>query len=335
MNREEDNRQRLPPLAGLYAPNMNPMATDGFYYNPGVNPSIPIVPPSISLNGTAINDFYIVNDSSFAMDSVTPAVVITNSDAFNTTPYVSPHTIRGDSSPTREGRKRRSLSPSYNDRLSVDRSSRSVSPKRDIDSSPSSHAKRHWESWSLNEMNAFFNGLKTCGKDFEQITNGVGTKNYDQVRYFYYRTLNKVMKLLKPNKIDKKDLKDVFNALFCYWDLRKSLRGKEEEYSPDFAMQLTESVSQVCTSFTDGSETPNTTRGRQKGKGKQERDTTTSSQTTINVPMMMEGGQIGMNIPPITIPSFSPPVSIPTLNSPTINIVNDVNYNEPYSASCG
>eukprot|EP01117_Protostelium_nocturnum_P011528 TRINITY_DN4176_c1_g1_i1.p1 TRINITY_DN4176_c1_g1~~TRINITY_DN4176_c1_g1_i1.p1 ORF type:complete len:679 (-),score=265.27 TRINITY_DN4176_c1_g1_i1:20-2056(-) len=131
-----------------------------------------------------------------------------------------------------------------------DQRSRSVSPKRDASSSPSGHAKRGWESWSLEEMDAFFSSLQRDGRDFEKITSNVRTKNYDQVRYFYYRILNKIIKLLKPNKIDKKDPKEVMNALFAFWELKKAAKNKDEEYTPAFASALKERIAMTSQSMT-------------------------------------------------------------------------------------
>jgi hypothetical protein len=78
--------------------------------------------------------------------------------------------------------------------------------------------------------------LKEVGKDFDSLTKKIQTKNYEQVRHFYYRLLKKINKLLKPVgcAIDKSSPVEVLNAILSYWDTKKSsisLDGKGEEES--------------------------------------------------------------------------------------------------------
>jgi len=95
--------------------------------------------------------------------------------------------------------------------------------------------KRVWESWNAQETEAFFQSLKELGKDFDAITKKIQTKNYEQVRHFYYRVLKKINKLLKPIgfPIDKSSPLEVLNAILSYWDTKKSVmhsgEGKGEE----------------------------------------------------------------------------------------------------------
>lgn len=43
--------------------------------------------------------------------------------------------------------------------------------------------KRGWESWTIDEKDRFFNAIKDLGRDFDNITERVGTKNYEQVHF--------------------------------------------------------------------------------------------------------------------------------------------------------
>ncbi|PRP88072.1 protein cramped-like [Planoprotostelium fungivorum] len=239
--------------------------------------------PDISINGIK-QELFIVTDASnydgnHGPPTFMPQMMTNNwfqSDPQQSTLFIANNNqLQSERQP--DGRKRRSLSADVSKEASSVGRSRSVSPKRDSSSSPSGHTKRGWESWSLEEMEAFFNGLRAHGRDFEQITNSVKTKNYDQVRYFYYRILNKTLKLLKPNKIDKKDIKEVMNALFCFWELRRAVRGKDEEYSPEFAQQLKDKIAQTSASITFGAEDEGE-RGRQ-GKSK---DVSTNRSESFN-----------------------------------------------------
>jgi len=96
--------------------------------------------------------------------------------------------------------------------------------------------KRTWDSWSYTEMNDFFSCLESRGKAFDELTENVKTKTYSQVRYFYYRILNKVSKYIKPKRINKKDQEQVINALLLFWELKKQFNDLDnKERTKEFA----------------------------------------------------------------------------------------------------
>ena len=102
-------------------------------------------------------------------------------------------------------------------------------------------AKRQWESWGKAEKDTFFEALQEYGKDFDKICNFLATKhkkrgdppaqikNKDQVRHFYYRTLNKISKYLPADQQSESDNhKRMFielKGLICYGELRKKTCG--------------------------------------------------------------------------------------------------------------
>ncbi|XP_001631610.2 mucin-12 isoform X2 [Nematostella vectensis] len=103
--------------------------------------------------------------------------------------------------------------------------------------------KRQWESWVNRDKNAFFKALHDYGKDFDKIQSFIATKhkrrgdplnlvkNKDQVRHFYYRTLNKILKYIPEDKQPtgetdphQRTTNELF-ALMCYGEMRKKVCG--------------------------------------------------------------------------------------------------------------
>lgn len=107
--------------------------------------------------------------------------------------------------------------------------------------------KRQWESWGLEDKNAFFDALHEHGKDFDKIQVILQTrhkrrgdpknliKNKDQVRHFYYRTLNKISKYVPKDKQFTTETdphqKTVLElrSLTCFGELRKRVGGLGEK----------------------------------------------------------------------------------------------------------
>lgn len=118
--------------------------------------------------------------------------------------------------------------------------------KQKTDSGGGSPNKRGWESWTTEEKERFFIALKDYGREFDHITERVSTKNYEQVRHFYYRVLKKINNLVKPDSIDKKDQKEILNALLAFWDLKKKYSQKEE-YTEGFANSMRDALKQSRT----------------------------------------------------------------------------------------
>ena len=108
-------------------------------------------------------------------------------------------------------------------------------------------AKRQWESWGTKGKDAFFEALNEFGKDFDKIQSYIAAKhkrrgdqpalikNKDQVRHFYYRTLNKISKYIPSDKgtdesdPHKKTLHEL-KGLICYGELRKKMCGLNEKH---------------------------------------------------------------------------------------------------------
>ena len=69
---------------------------------------------------------------------------------------------------------------------------------------PPEKSKRTWEKWSPSDKTVFFEALNDIGKNFQALQNYIAKKkmknksgqdqvrNRDQIRFFYYRTLNKI-----------------------------------------------------------------------------------------------------------------------------------------------
>jgi len=66
------------------------------------------------------------------------------------------------------------------------------------------------------------------------------------VRHFYYRIIKKINKILKPNKIDNKDQREVIIALLCFWEVKRGVTEKEE-YTKEFANCLRDMISKRTT----------------------------------------------------------------------------------------
>ena len=106
--------------------------------------------------------------------------------------------------------------------------------------------KRQWESWGKEEKDTFFEAVHEYGKDFDKIRNFIATKhkrrgdppslikNKDQVRHFYYRTLNKIAKYLPADKLNESDNHNKMvvelRGLICYGELRKKICGWHDKH---------------------------------------------------------------------------------------------------------
>ena len=116
--------------------------------------------------------------------------------------------------------------------------------------------KRQWESWAPNEKDCFFEALNEHSKDFDKIQTYLkkrrsdllaAVRNKDQVRHFYYRTLNKISKYI-PEPADPSDAKKTHHevrSLICYGELRKKFRSLKEKDGK----KLTELISTGKTTF--------------------------------------------------------------------------------------
>ena len=106
--------------------------------------------------------------------------------------------------------------------------------------------KRQWESWGKTEKDTFFEALHEYGKDFDRICNFIATKhkrrgdppalikNKDQVRHFYYRSLNKIAKYLPAEQLSGSDNQRKMiielKGLICYGELRKKICGWNDKH---------------------------------------------------------------------------------------------------------
>ena len=116
--------------------------------------------------------------------------------------------------------------------------------------------KRQWESWAPYEKDCFFEALNEHSKDFDKIQiylkkrridPSAAVRNKDQVRHFYYRTLNKISKYI-PEAADPSDAKKTnheVRSLICYGELRKKFRSLKEKDGK----KLTELISTGKTTF--------------------------------------------------------------------------------------
>lgn len=78
---------------------------------------------------------------------------------------------------------------------------------------------RAYTGWNEEEAERFFEGIKVFGRDFQRLSNHIGSKSYDQVRHFYYRLIKKMNALLESlgrgvNKSDKDEVRE--SILFWY-----------------------------------------------------------------------------------------------------------------------
>lgn len=106
--------------------------------------------------------------------------------------------------------------------------------------------KRQWESWGKAEKDTFFEALHEYGKDFDKICNFIAAKhkrrgdppalikNKDQVRHFYYRSLNKINKYLPAEYQRGSDTQQKMiielKGLICYGELRKKICGWNDKH---------------------------------------------------------------------------------------------------------
>ncbi|XP_068701709.1 protein cramped-like isoform X1 [Montipora foliosa] len=106
--------------------------------------------------------------------------------------------------------------------------------------------KRQWESWGKAEKDMFFEALHEYGKDFDRIYHFIATKhkrrgdppalikNKDQVRHFYYRSLNKITKYLPADHMNESDnhkkMVTELRGLICYGELRKKIYGWNDKH---------------------------------------------------------------------------------------------------------
>eukprot|EP00268_Persea_americana_P039467 TRINITY_DN39061_c0_g1_i1.p1 TRINITY_DN39061_c0_g1~~TRINITY_DN39061_c0_g1_i1.p1 ORF type:complete len:789 (+),score=152.78 TRINITY_DN39061_c0_g1_i1:472-2838(+) len=93
-------------------------------------------------------------------------------------------------------------------------------PQDDPLQKPVKKQTRQWEAWTRQEEENFFNALRQVGKNFDKITCRVQSKNKDQVRYYYYRLVRRMNKLLGPGFcLDAKNPKDTNAAMLRWWSL--------------------------------------------------------------------------------------------------------------------
>ncbi|CAB4018151.1 Hypothetical predicted protein [Paramuricea clavata] len=152
----------------------------------------------------------------------------------------------------RPGKRRRTQTPERS--LSVTPESSKSANKR-LETGRT-RKKRQWESWAPNEKDCFFEALNEHSKDFDKIQIylkkrrgdlSAAVRNKDQVRHFYYRTLNKISKYI-PEPQDPSDAKKTHHevrSLICYGELRKKFRSLKEKDGK----KLTELISTGKTTF--------------------------------------------------------------------------------------
>lgn len=85
---------------------------------------------------------------------------------------------------------------------------------------PVKRQTRQWAAWTKQEEESFFNALRQVGKNFEMITCRVKSKNKDQVRFYYYRLVRRMNKILGPEfSLDAKNSKETNAAMLRWWSL--------------------------------------------------------------------------------------------------------------------
>lgn len=85
---------------------------------------------------------------------------------------------------------------------------------------PVKRQTRQWAAWTRQEEESFFNALRQVGKNFEMITCRVKSKNKDQVRFYYYRLVRRMNKILGPEfSLDAKNSKETNAAMLRWWSL--------------------------------------------------------------------------------------------------------------------
>ncbi|XP_043211227.1 protein cramped-like [Amphibalanus amphitrite] len=99
---------------------------------------------------------------------------------------------------------------------------------------PPEKSKRTWEKWSPSDKTVFFEALNDFGKNFQALQNYIAKKkmknkagqdqvrNRDQIRFFYYRTLNKISKYVQFPPDVKRSIQEIY-LLVNYGELRKRI----------------------------------------------------------------------------------------------------------------
>ncbi|XP_037071423.1 trichohyalin-like, partial [Pollicipes pollicipes] len=102
---------------------------------------------------------------------------------------------------------------------------------------PPEKIKRTWEKWSTFDKTIFFEALNEFGKNFEALQTYIAKKksknrpdqvrNRDQIRFFYYRTLNKISKYVQFPTNVKRYIQEIY-LLVNYGELRKRITKLNE-----------------------------------------------------------------------------------------------------------
>jgi len=100
---------------------------------------------------------------------------------------------------------------------------------------PEKPKKRSWESWSYEDKNHFFDGLKQFGRDFgkikrymaQKMQKGTQIKNKEQVRHLYYRTWTTISKLINPEMfpeaLQEKGQQELY-AMLSYGEILRRMK---------------------------------------------------------------------------------------------------------------
>lgn len=122
--------------------------------------------------------------------------------------------------------------------------------------------KRTWESWSFEDKNNFFDGLKQYGRDFGKIKTFMSLKaakdhqikTKDQVRGLYYRIWSTVSKYVQsscfPEKLTDKSGQELY-AMMAYGELRRKLKVEPSNHRKILELKFGELVKtqQTCVKF--------------------------------------------------------------------------------------
>ena len=159
-------------------------------------------------------------------------------------------------SPQPKSRKRKNSPGSANNSTGA-ASSESVS-KKVVGRAPSPAVvkRQRREDWTSNDMAIFFKVLRKCSDlglhkkaMFEFITTKLANKSIDQVRAFWYRTLNKINQILEPKdyKVDISMADETIASLLCYYNTMTKpehtpLRLKKKPFMDRFRKALHSSI---------------------------------------------------------------------------------------------
>ncbi|XP_041357161.1 protein cramped-like isoform X2 [Gigantopelta aegis] len=125
-------------------------------------------------------------------------------------------------------------------------------------STPETKTKRNWDLWTDYDKKNFFEGVCEHGKDFEAICHmmqmkckkrgitGTAIKNKDQVRFFYYRTWNKISKFISVQGDVRKEIIELY-GLINYGLLRETIKLKR--LNPKTALKLNELIEHGSTTY--------------------------------------------------------------------------------------